>query len=362
MLWPFGKTVTEVDQLKQSDPRDEFRSLAGFMDALPDPVLAIDRSGIVLLANDHVHSVLEVEPQGQHFTAAIRAPSVLEAVTAALTTQSAAHVEYELRVPTPRHFNVFVSPIGGQQPHGPAVLRVLKDLTREQQIERMRADFVANASHELRTPLASLTGFIETLMGAAKDDAAARGKFLELMRGQAARMKRLIDDLLSLSRIELNEHIRPAGTVDLAEVARYAGDILSSLAKAENCELRIDVADGLEVTGDRDELLQVLQNLIENALKYASSGKTVEIKGRRDGAVIELSVRDRGPGIAAEHLPRLTERFYRVNAQESRARGGTGLGLAIVKHILNRHRGRLVITSETGNGSVFSLRIPARKL
>jgi len=238
---------------------------------------------------------------------------------------------------------------------------MIRDLTREQQIERMRADFVANASHELRTPLAALLGFIETMQGAAKNDEAARQKFLGLMRSQAERMKRLIDDLLSLSRIELNEHVRPSGHVDLGLVARHVGDVLDGMAKEAGCEIRIAIGETLPVVGDWDELVQVMQNLVENALKYANSGKLVTIEGRCTDGQVELTVRDRGPGIAAEHIPRLTERFYRVNVQDSRSRGGTGLGLAIVKHILNRHRGRLAISSEPGSGSSFSVRLPRQE-
>jgi len=279
-------------------------------------------------------------------------------VTEALASHAPSRVEYEVRVPLPRHFDVYVSPIPGPPPSEPTALIVLKDLTREQQIERMRADFVANASHELRTPLASLSGFIETLMGAAKNDAAAREKFLETMRTQAERMKRLIDDLLSLSRIEMNVHLRPSGTVDLVHVVGHVADIMSGMAKAEGCELRLDLRGALVVTGDRDELVQVVQNLVENALKYASSGKVIDIAGRSGDGHVELSVKDYGPGIASEHMPRLTERFYRVSVQESRSRGGTGLGLAIVKHILIRHRGRLQIDSERGTGSTFIIRLP----
>ncbi|MCB1380508.1 MAG: ATP-binding protein, partial [Alphaproteobacteria bacterium] len=218
--------------------------------------------------------------------------------------------------------------------------------------------FVANASHELRTPLAALSGFIETMQGAARSDESARERFLGLMRQQADRMKRLIDDLLSLSRIEINEHVRPTARADLAQIARQAGEAMKNLADELGCPISLAVDQPLPVTGDADELLQVVQNLVENALKYASSGGRIEIEGQKVNGHVELTIRDHGPGIAAEHLPRLTERFYRVSVQESRLRGGTGLGLAIVKHILNRHRGRLLISSEMGRGSAFTIRIP----
>ena len=330
--------------------------VAAVVRALPDPVLVIGRNGTVLLANEHARSVLETDPQGHHISASIRAPALLEAISAVMAGEDPMVVEYEIRVPMPRSFQAHVAPLG----EGQGAVVVLRDLTREQQIERMRADFVANASHELRTPLASLSGFIETIQGAAKNDEKAQVKFLGLMRSQADRMKRLIDDLLSLSRIEMNEHVRPSADVDLAQVAAHVSDVLSGLAKDLDCGIVVDCEKPLIVPGSRDELVQVIQNLVENALKYASSGKRVEIIGRRTGDFAEFAVKDHGPGIAPEHIPRLTERFYRVNVQDSRSRGGTGLGLAIVKHILNRHRGRLTITSELGKGSVFTIRLPIK--
>jgi two-component system phosphate regulon sensor histidine kinase PhoR len=273
-----------------------------------------------------------------------------------LEGEDAQVVDFDLRFPVTRHFQVHVASLAERE----GVLVVLRDLTREQQIERMRAAVVANASHELRTPLASLSGFIETIQGAAKNDEKAQVKFLGLMRSQADRMKRLIDDLLSLSRIEMNEHVRPSDAVDLTQVVNHVRDALSGLAKDYQCELKVRCETGLVVPGSRDELVQVLQNLVENALKYASAGKLIEIEGRKVSGRAELSVKDHGPGIAEQHIPRLTERFYRVNVQESRSRGGTGLGLAIVKHILNRHRGRLIISSELGKGSTFTARLPLK--
>ena len=359
MIWPFTRTTPAPVSPAPRQPLGDGQDVARFVHALPDPVMVLDRAGVVTIANDPLRAALDLDPLGQHLSTAIRAPAVLDAVAAAFAGEPPTHVDYEVRVPLPRHFDVFVAAIAEPGATGPAVIVQLKDLTREQQIERMRADFVANASHELRTPLASLSGFIETLLGAARNDVTAREKFLVLMRAQAERMKRLIDDLLSLSRIEMNAHLRPSGTVDLAEAARHVAEVMAGMAKAEGCGLRLDLPESLMVAGDRDELLQVIQNLVENALKYAGSGKFIEIEGRRDGDMAELTVRDHGPGISPEHLPRLTERFYRVSVQESRSRGGTGLGLAIVKHILNRHRGRLVINSETGKGSAFTLRIPA---
>lgn len=329
---------------------------ADLIHALPDPALVVDAQGVVRLANEQAAAMLETDPQDRHLSASLRVPAVLDAVAAAAAGGGGASVDYEIRVPMPRSLRAHVSCLG----RGKGALIVLRDLTREQQIERMRSDFVANASHELRTPLAALSGFLETIQGAAKNDDKAREKFLGLMRSQAERMRRLIDDLLSLSRIEMNEHVRPSGEVDLAQVAAHVRDVLSGMAKDFGCELRLVCEGPLIIEGSRDELVQVTQNLAENALKYASSGKLVEIIVGPAQGFAEIAIRDQGPGIAEQHIPRLTERFYRVNVQESRSRGGTGLGLAIVKHIVNRHRGRLSITSEIGKGSTFTVRLPVK--
>jgi two-component system, OmpR family, phosphate regulon sensor histidine kinase PhoR len=222
----------------------------------------------------------------------------------------------------------------------------------------MRADFVANASHELRTPLASLIGFIETLQGPARDDAAARERFLGIMRGQARRMARLIDDLLSLSRIELKEHLAPREPVALAPVLLQVIEAHGPLAAEAGVALALDGGASLTVPGDRDELVRVVENLVENAVKYGGSGGRVEVGLAAEGGFAEIRVRDHGPGIAPEHLPRLTERFYRVDVTESRQKGGTGLGLAIVKHILNRHGGRLAVESAPGRGATFRALLP----
>ena len=353
MIWPWKKARAEGPPKAPAGPAPS--GIAGLVSALPDPVLLLDRSGIVAVANRHAAGILDVDPVGRHISTSIRAPQVLEAVDHVLETAGAVRVDFAVHVPVPRHFEAFIAPIE----EGEGALVLVRDLTREQQIERMRADFVANASHELRTPLASLLGFIETLRGSARNDEAARQRFLSLMLAQAERMKRLIDDLLSLSRIEMNAHVRPSGTVDLTQVAQHVRDVLSGLATEGGVEISVLVDGPMPVRGDWDELVQVVQNLVENAIKYASSGKLVEISGRGEDGYFELTVEDHGPGIAPEHLPRLTERFYRISVQESRSRGGTGLGLAIVKHILNRHRGRLVIRSDLGRGSRFTIRVPA---
>jgi two-component system phosphate regulon sensor histidine kinase PhoR len=360
MEWPWNRKDPELTAAPEQKTAN-VDIVDHLVAALPDPILILDSGGIVIKANANAEEMLEMKPVGLHLSQTIRAPAVLEAVARAISQGESVSVDYEVRGPLARNFEVYVSPIASQQAESPAVLLVLKDLTREQQIERMRSDFVANASHELRTPLASLSGFIETLQGAARSDEAARDKFLNLMRGQAERMKRLIDDLLSLSRIEMNAHLRPSAKVDLGQIARHVCDLLSVMAKEEKIELKMTLDVPLEVAGDWDELVQVLHNLVENAIKYSSAGTRVTLEGASEAGFITLSVTDQGRGIAEQHIPRLTERFYRISVQESRSRGGTGLGLAIVKHILNRHRGRLLVSSKLGHGSTFTIRLPAFK-
>ncbi len=333
--------------------------------ALPDPLLVLSAQGAILAANGPAEEILGAKLTGKPLSLTVRSPAVLDAVAEVAETGLPVHAEFDLQVPFERRFDAFVAPLAlpagrGGDTQTPHALVMLKDHTREQQLERMRADFVANASHELRTPLASLLGFIETLQGPARSDAVARRRFLEMMRSEAGRMTRLIDDLLSLSRIELNAHRRPTGMVDLTSVVHQSTELLAGAARQAGVTINLDVAPGLKVIGDGDELMQVMQNLMENAIKYAGAGKRIDIAAApASQSEIEASVSDYGPGIASEHIPRLTERFYRVSVQESRSLGGTGLGLAIVKHILNHHRGKLMISSELGKGSRFSFRLPA---
>ena len=277
------------------------------------------------------------------------------------TGSEAEVVTWRDRVPVERISDVAVSPLLLGD-FGRCAVISLRDLTEARRLERMRADFIANVSHELRTPLASLLGFIETLQGPARDDAAARSRFLDIMREQGRRMARLIDDLLSLSRIEQNEHLRPNTPVDIVSVFRHVADALSPIAQDSRVALEINASEDLTVLGDRDELIRLAENLIENAIKYGSlpdQDTSVDIVLMREGERVRVQVRDHGRGIPREHMPRLTERFYRVDAGASRAKGGTGLGLALVKHIVARHRGRLEITSPPGEGACFEVVLPA---
>jgi two-component system, OmpR family, phosphate regulon sensor histidine kinase PhoR len=341
--------------------RFKIELLSTIVEALPDPALIIGEFGNVLAANQQASAFFDGNAAGKHLTTIIRTPSVLQSVEDAILLAKTARVTHLVRTPVQRSYDVHVSPMGLTDKSERLALLILRDLTYEEQIEQMRSDFVANASHELRTPLASLSGFIETMQGAAKNDTKAKDKFLNLMKAQAERMASLIDDLLSLSRIETSEHVPPTEQVDLNLVAKQAIDLLAPMAKAADCTIRVDLPKSLFIVGDANQLSQVVHNLIENAIKYAGTGKTIEISGGVQNGMAVLSVRDNGPGIAAHHVPRLTERFYRVSVQDSRNRGGTGLGLAITKHILNRHRGRLVIQSEVGRGSTFSVHLPVKK-
>ena len=331
---------------------------------LPDPVVALDRDGRVLALNERARALAPALRQGEPVAFALRMPELIEAIGRAAEGEEQ-RVVYSERVPLDRWFETIVMPVkrepGAARPD--LVLMTFHDLTPLRRVEEMRADFVANASHELRTPLAALFGFIETLQGSAREDAKARERFLAIMQEQARRMARLIDDLLSLSRIELNAHRRPDTPVDLVPIVRQVVDGLETLARDRGVTVNIEAADALAVLGDHDELVRIFENLVENALKYGAAGKRVDIKiglgASADGEPeAQVSVRDYGPGIAPEHLPRLTERFYRVDVTESRAQGGTGLGLALVKHILNRHRGRLTIDSTPGAGATFTVHLP----
>lgn len=324
--------------------------------ALPEPALVVSNSFIIESSNDSMNALLEADPIGSHLTNHFRAPAIMQAAKDALAKDEKSNVEFTTRGQSSRTFDVFVSAFNINASRN--VLLIVRDLTYQQQIERMRSDFIANASHEMRTPLATLTGLIETMQGAAKHDGVAREKFLAMMKTQTNRMARLTDDLLSLSRIEINEHLRPTGEVQLSTLLKQCANLLSSAALALKCTISIEVDEGLSVVGDADQLMQVFQNLLENALKYGSQGKRIEVTAIQSSGWTSVMFQDFGSGIAAHHIPRLTERFYRVDVQESRTRGGTGLGLAIVKHILNRHRGKLIIESQLGQGSRFTVRLP----
>jgi two-component system, OmpR family, phosphate regulon sensor histidine kinase PhoR len=345
----------------QPNWRDCAEDLLGpLIEALPEPVFVIDAETRALAINAPARALAPAMRLGEPLSRTLRSPDMLDAAERVLAGGEAEKTVWVERLPVERWFEAHVAPMRVPGAAAAAVIS-LRDLTEAHRVERMRVDFVANASHELRTPLASLLGFVETLQGPAKSDAAAREKFLGIMREQTQRMARLVDDLLSLSRIEQHMHVRPAEPVDLTMLVAHMVDTLMPMAEESGVPVALDLEPNVVVPGDRDELARIVENLVENALKYGrgEKGEPVEISLARKGATATLSVRDHGPGVAQEHIPRLTERFYRVDAGKSRAKGGTGLGLAIVKHILLRHRGRLAIESALGEGSLFRVALPA---
>lgn len=357
--------------------------LAPLLEALPDPALLVGADNRIVTSNSPARRQLQFEARGQFLTAILRHPDVLEAAQAAVREGATSAVEYESSGQAGRQLRCYVAPVNW----GPdrAALLVFHDQTAQISTERLRSDFLANASHELRTPLASLTLLIETIAGPARDDPKERDRFLAMMQVQAERMRRLIDDLLSLSRIELDEHVPPSDRADLAAVSREVVDALFGVAEERGVKLELAAAAPVPVVGERFQLAQVVQNLVDNAMKYTPRGGTVRIDvgagGDRDETAAMsgrrweeagrfafltpapaanlsyafLRVEDCGPGIERHFLPRLGERFFRVERELGNERGGTGLGLAIVKHIVNRHRGGFLVESQPGKGSAFAV-------
>ena len=365
-------------------PHDRSLPAEAILEVIPDPLLLVraietGRREIVY-GNAAARALFRIDLERAPLEAALRQPQVLEAIEAARSTGGPEDVLFESIGAQPRFWRAFVRPLG----RGDELVLVLRDETDARRTERMRADFLANASHELRTPLASLAGFVETLRTHAREDPQARDRFLAIMAEQAARMARLIDDLLSLSRIELNEHIAPDGVVDLPRAVDDVADAVRPLTAERGIRIEVSAPEGsLGAVGDRDQIVQVVQNLIDNAVKYSPRGGVVRVSlsrvegveaaraASREGAValslltpdagadqpyVVARIADEGPGMARQHLPRLSERFYRVEGQTS---GGTGLGLAIVKHVVNRHRGGLMVESAEGQGTTLTVYLPA---
>jgi two-component system phosphate regulon sensor histidine kinase PhoR len=349
----------------------ESGAVAAVINGMPDPAILADRVGRVVCFNHAAAVLVPALRRGDLVQFALRTPEFIAALRRATTSIGQQRVAHTDRGQVERWMEIIISPVkvptvfeGSEY----LLLMTFHDMTPLRHAETMRADFVANVSHELRTPLAALSGFIDTLRGTARDDPKARERFLDIMHAQAGRMARLIDDLLCLSRIEQKAHLDPRTIVDLVPIVRQVVEGLEPLARERETTINVDLPTStLAVRGDRDELLRMVENLLENAIKYGSSGKRVDIvatrvepaEGPNEGPKeVRLGVRDYGPGIAPEHLPRLTERFYRVDVGESRSQGGTGLGLSLVKHILNRHRGRLLIESKVGAGATFTACLP----
>ncbi len=353
------------------------RADEAIVETLPDPLLVLSPDRQPLRANAAARALFGAGsdgagprggPRGGDLAALLRHPVLANAVDRAMAERRPQTADLLLPVPVAREIAAQVIPMDPALADGGSIVVVLSDRSRERAVERMRADFVANASHELRTPLASLIGFIETLRGPAENDPEARTRFLAIMAEQSERMRRLIDDLLGLSRIELTEHQPPVGPAPLGDIALAEAAALEPLFRRRRISLASDVdAAAVAMPGDAEQLAQVVRNLLENAVRHGREGGAVRLAvahcegGARLPARpgVLLTVSDDGPGFAREHIPRLTERFYRVDRGRSRAAGGTGLGLAIVKHIVNRHRGHLLIDSEEGSGTTFRVWLPA---
>ncbi len=334
---------------------------AALLETIPTPIILIGRDQTVLAMNEPAERLIGSHMKGRHYITALRQPNLLDKVEQVLRNGEAADARYlgrDAGRDTVFQVHIANSPLG--------VVLSFKDKTADEDIGQLRRDFVANVSHELRTPLTALTGFIETLRGAAKSDPVAQDRFLSIMEREAGRMTRLVDDLLSLSRVEAEGRVRPSDKVDLSAVVSATIAILEPLLDQSDVQIHVDdQSDGALVQGDQNQLRQVVSNLIENAVKYGHEGGNIfisitapshEVALRAEG--LRLIVRDDGPGIAPHHLARLTERFYRVDSHRSREIGGTGLGLAIVKHIVNRHRGRLQIDSVEGEGTIVTIVLP----
>lgn len=343
----------------------ESQLVLSVLEGLPMPAMLIDQGDHIAAANARAKTLFGPGIEGRHYIMTLRQPGLLDVIEATLRRRQAGQARHVITGPAREvTYLVHVSPVVGEGQHG--ALCVFEDITEVEQMGEIRRDFVANVSHELRTPLTALLGFIETLRGAAKDDPAARERFLGIMEREAGRMNRLVRDLLHLSRVEAEERVRPTDLVDLSAIIAMATATLKPMADAAGVVVHlIGEVTPIKVPADADQLTQVFHNLLENAIKYGAAGKTVTVKITRDlrdpnlrAPAIRVDVVDQGDGIDPLHLPRLTERFYRVDSHRSREKGGTGLGLAIVKHIINRHRGRFRIESDLGKGSVFTVILP----
>lgn len=360
----FSKPLIRVTKVAYQ-PRMISQLLVSLLAALPIPVMLVGPAERIEAVNPAAQRLFGADGTGRHYITALRQPSILDAVEQVLRDGQTRQCRYLASANAhDTTWQVTVASVG--LPLGRGVLLSFEDVSAVEEASQMRRDFVANVSHELRTPLTALLGFVETLKGAARDDPVARGRFLDIMDREAGRMARLVADLLSLSRVEEDERRRPMGDVELVGLIHGVAATFEPVAAAAGVILRLHLLpEPLTVPGDSGQLRQVITNLIENAIKYGGNGKPVDIALTRVALeptlrsdAVRISFADQGEGIAPHHLPRLTERFYRVDAHRSREVGGTGLGLAIVKHIINRHRGRLRIESALGQGSTFTVILP----
>lgn len=343
--------------------QDHFEQLSALLD---DAVILLDAAGVVTQANQQAFALLGEHIAGYPLDWFLRHPDFMTALQAARRDGTVSDLTYTRMDQVRRAFRIRLAPASDEN-----VLLVISDDTSQLSVDRIHADFVANVSHELRSPLTAVNGFIETLQDGAIDDHDARDNFLAIMKMEADRMQRLIDDLLSLSRVEAREHNSPDGIADIEHILDDTVSVLAPRAKDKGMQIIVTSAENAieagaaMVRGEHDELRQVFQNLIENALRYGHEDSTVELRigqgntayGELRADLLRVQVINQGDTIAPEHVARLTERFYRIDKGRSRQMGGTGLGLAIVKHIINRHRGRLRVSSEAGE-TCFSVTLP----
>ena len=350
--------LLRVERLRRAKIQDGAAADRDLVESLPDPLLKLDPAGGLIWRNASADAAF-----GTEIAALLRHPDLRGALVDAATTGTPVRKSLALAVPVPRDLDITLIPVRD------STFVLINDRTRERSVDKMRADFVANSSHELRTPLASLIGFIETLRGPAADDVEAQQRFLGIMAEQAMRMQRVINDLLNLSRIEINEHKPPEDILHLPPLLERIAAAMEPMLRESGSRLVLTVPPDLpRITADADQLAQVFTNLLDNAIKYGKRKGLIRLTAgpaagdtRFEPGGVLISVTDDGAGIPRADIPRLTERFYRVDKGRSRAVGGTGLGLAIVKHVINRHRGRLLIESTEGKGTTFTVWLPTRR-
>ena len=335
------------------------------IDELEDQFIALDKLNIIKYVNPSAEKRFGKNILNTHLGTILRNPNLDEKIREVKSSKKTSNLDLEINLPSYQYYRIYVIP-------GPTVIFTekdsvvlfLKDLTEISKTQKFRTDFVANVSHELKTPLVSIKGAIETIEGPAKDDEIAKIKFLKIISSQSKRMENLISDLLILSRIELQEHIRPDKLVNLKNVFTKVKDIHFTSLKEKNINLEINLDNVSDVIGDEDKLITVFSNLLDNAIKYSKEKSTINIlaspsKGKLITKGIKISVSDQGIGIPEDQINRVTERFYRVDVEESRKVGGTGLGLAIVKHIISQHRGDYEIKNLNGKGTEINIHLPS---
>ena len=358
-------------------------NISFILNKLEDAIIVLDSDQKIVFQNSHSIDLFENNYTGQNITNLIRSPIILETLENVYKNKKTKIIEYNSEYGqnlSPRSTNFYNVEISYEKNHLQLTnakdnyVILMKNITPLKNIEKVRSSFIANVSHELKTPLATVMGFLETIRGPAKDDKKSMSKFLGIMDKETIRMKRLIDDLLVVSKIESDEHIHPTKKVNLIKTLNNVIESLKEYALKKNIQIRTNyqLSENLSVLGNEDELVQVFTNIIDNSIKYGKINSSIDIKAEEvkeqtdqsedkklfPQLILKISVKDESDGIHAKHLSRLTERFYRVDAARSKEIGGTGLGLTIVKHILNKHRGHLDIKSEINQGSTFTVELP----